>query len=121
MLSGPQQIHDRVCVVSRSPCLPARPGGGCTRDSRRDATLGDYVVALDRFRGVARIFAWKKKYIYIHRNTVSTEWSSGRLVTTRDAHTGARARTGNAFSRLTVTASVRVNVLTGAYLTVLDE
>lgn len=43
------------------------------------------------------------------------------LVTTRGAHTGARARTGNAFSRLTVTASVRVNVLTGAYLTVLDE
>lgn len=119
MLSGPQQIHDRVCVVSRSPCLPARSGGGCTRDSRRDATLGDYVVALDRFRGVARIFAWKKKNIYIE--IPFQRRSSGRLVTTRDAHTGARARTGNAFSRLTVIASVRVNVLTGAYLTVLDE
>lgn len=95
-----------------------------------DATLSayrDYVVAPDRFRGKKyRVpSSWLNFRVGEKKKNIEIPFqrrSSGRLVTTRDtAHTGARARTGNAFSRLTVTASVRVNVLTGAYLTVLDE
>lgn len=113
MLSRPQQVHDRV-YCDRHAAPDARRDSGMS--TQRSAYRDYVVVAPDRFAETPESWLnFRVEKISKYR-FVEAEWC---LL----GSTGVQrcTRTGNAFSRLTVTASVRVNVLTGAYLTVLDE